>query len=69
MFPIVTLILQMDSTKINKINNDISIPYVGPVTPAVTPAKPVTPVTPAKPATPVDPAVPVNPSGPVTPSG
>ena len=72
MFPIVTLILQMDSAKINKINNDISIPYVGPkATPAtpVTPAKPATPVTPVKPATPDDPAVPVNPSGPVTPSG
>ena len=82
MFPIVTLILQMDSAKINKINNDISIPYVGPkatpgvpVTPAVAPAKPATPVDPAKPAVPVDPvvpvdpAVPVNPSGPVTPSG
>ena len=68
MFPIVTLILQMDSTKIAKINNDIAIPYVAPVDPS----KPVTPVTPAKPATPVDPskpAVPVNPSGPVTPSG
>ena len=63
MFPIVTLILQMDSAKINKINNDISIPYVGPK------ATPATPVTPAKPATPDDPAVPVNPSGPVTPSG
>jgi hypothetical protein len=59
-FPIVTLILQMDSAKIAKINNDII------VVPA-DPSKPVTP-TPAKPVDPSKPAVPVNPVGPVDPN-
>ena len=53
-FPVITLILQMDSQKIAKINNDIR------VVPA-TPAKPVDP-TPATPVVPVNPAKPVDPA-------
>ena len=61
-FPVITLILQMDSQKIAKINNDIR------VVPA-TPAKPVdpTPATPVDP-TPATPVVPVNPAKPVDPA-
>ena len=50
-FPIVTLILQMDSAKIAKINNDIIVVPAKPIDPT----KPVVPVNPAKP---VDPAKP-----------
>lgn len=64
-FPIVTLILQMDSAKIAKINNDIMVVPADPTKP-VDPSKPVNP-TPAKPVDPSKPAVPVNPVGPVDP--
>ena len=50
-FPIFTLILQMDSAKIAPINNDIMVdPTIIPEKKTDDPTKPVTPVTPADPS-------------------